>query len=76
MHLRVQTAWLHLGSVEETTWLALGGQLLSFLGLETSVGPPFPVFKPRFSGWHFLRDLIRCLLIDMCGQSHISAKDG
>ena len=43
------------------------------------VGSPFPVFKARFSataGWHFSRDLTRCLLIGRCGQSHISAKHG
>ena len=43
------------------------------------VGPPFPAFKAHFSamaGWHFSRDLSRCLLFDGCGQSHISAKDG
>ena len=42
------------------------------------VGPPFPVFKARFSataGWHFSRDLTRHLLIGGCGQSHISVKD-
>jgi len=42
------------------------------------VGPPFPVFKAHFSataGWHFSRDLTRCLLIGGCGQSHISVKD-
>jgi len=30
------------------------------------VGPPFPEFKAHFSataGWHFSRDLARCLLI-------------
>ena len=43
------------------------------------VGPPFPEFKARFSamaGWHFLRDITRCLLIGGCGQSHVSAKHG
>ena len=43
------------------------------------VGPPFPEFKVRFSakaGWHFSRDLTRRLLIDGCGQSHVSVKDG
>ena len=43
------------------------------------VGPPFPEFKARFSstaGWHFSRDLTRCLLIGGCGQSHICAKHG
>ena len=43
------------------------------------VGPPFPEFKARSSataGWHFSQDLIRCLLIGGCGQSHISAKHG
>jgi len=43
------------------------------------VGPPFPEFKASFSataGWHFSRDLTRCLLISGCGQSHISAKHG
>ena len=43
------------------------------------VGLPFPEFKARFSakaGWHFSRDLTRCLLIGGCGQSHISVKDG
>jgi len=38
------------------------------------VGPPFPEFKARFSamaGWHFSRDLTRCLLIGRCGQSHV-----
>jgi len=42
-------------------------------------GPPFPEFKAHFSataGWHFSRDLIRCLLIGGCAQSHISVKDG
>jgi len=41
--------------------------------------PPFPEFKARFSamaGWHFSRDLTRCLLIGGCGQSHVSAKHG
>ena len=36
-------------------------------------------FKARFSataGWHFSRDLTRCLLIGGCGQSHVSAKHG
>jgi len=43
------------------------------------VGPPFPEFKARFSamaGWHFSRDLTRCLLIGGCDQSHVSAKHG
>jgi len=43
------------------------------------VGPPFPEFKARFSapaGWHFSRDLTGRLLIDGCGQSHVSAKHG
>ena len=43
------------------------------------VGPPFPEFKARFSataGWHFSRDLARCLLIGGCGQSHVSVKYG
>ena len=43
------------------------------------VGPPFPEFEDRFSataGWHFSRDLTRCLLIGGCGQSHVSAKHG
>ena len=43
------------------------------------VGPPFPAFKACFSaivGWHFSRDLSRCLLNGRCGYSHISAKDG
>ena len=43
------------------------------------VGPPFPAFKACFSataGWHFSRDLTRCLLIVGCGQSHVSAKHG
>ena len=43
------------------------------------VRPPFPAFKDRFSataGWHFSRDLSRCLLIGGCGQSHISVKNG
>jgi len=45
------------------------------------VGPPFPAFKARFSataGWHFERDLTRCLLIGRCGQSHVYVfvKDG
>ena len=34
------------------------------------IGPPFAVFKACFSataGWHFLRDLTRCLLIGGCG---------
>jgi len=42
------------------------------------VGPLFPEFKARFSataGWHFKRDLTRHLLIDGCGQSHVSAKN-
>jgi len=37
------------------------------------VGPPFPEFK---AGWHFSRDLTRCLLIGGCGQSHVSVKNG
>jgi len=43
------------------------------------VGPPFPEFKASFSGtagWHFSRDLTRCLLIGGCGQSPVSAKHG
>ena len=43
------------------------------------VGAPFPEFKARFSataGWHFSRDLTRCLLIGGCGQSHVSLKYG
>jgi len=43
------------------------------------VGLPFPEFKAHFSAtasWHFSRDLTRRLLIDGCGQSHISVKDG
>ena len=43
------------------------------------VGPPFQEFKVRFSatpGWHFSRDLTRCLLIGRCGQSYVSAKHG
>ena len=43
------------------------------------VGPPFPEFKARFSAtadWHFSRDVTRRLLIDGCGQSHVSAKNG
>ena len=43
------------------------------------VGPPFPAFKAHFSamaGWHFCRDLTRCLLIGGYGQSHESLKDG
>ena len=43
------------------------------------VGPPFPEFKTRFSakaGWHFSRDLTRCLLIGGCGKSQVSVKYG
>ena len=43
------------------------------------VGPPFPDFKARFStlaGWHFSRDLTRCLLNGGCGHSHVSVKYG
>ena len=39
------------------------------------VGPPFPVFKARFSATacRFIsEDLTRCLLMGGCGQSHIS----
>ena len=42
------------------------------------VGSPFPVFKACFSaytGWHFSRDLTRCLLIGGCGQTQVSVKD-
>jgi len=42
-------------------------------------GPPFPELKARFSataGWHFSRDLTRCLLIGGCGRSHESVKYG
>ena len=38
-----------------------------------------PEFKACFSamaGWHFSRDVTRRLLIDGCGQSHVSAKNG
>ena len=41
------------------------------------VGPPFPAFKAHFSataGWHFSRDLSRCLLFVGHGQSHVSVK--
>ena len=85
--LRVQTAWLRLGSSLEATWLALHGRAISILfginGVRNQrshlVGPPFPEFKARFSataGWHFSRDLTRRLLIGGCGQSHVSAKHG
>ena len=43
------------------------------------VEPLFPAFKAHFSamaGWHFSRDLTRCLLIGGRGQSHASVKDG
>ena len=43
------------------------------------VGPPFPAFKARFSaiaGWHFSRDLTRCLIIGGCDQTPVSFKDG
>ena len=48
---------------------------LSFLGglnglinkLSHLLGPPFPVFKARYSGWFFLRDLIESVLISGCG---------
>ena len=43
------------------------------------IGPLFPEFKAHFSataGWHFSKDLTRCLLIGGCGQSYISVKDG
>ena len=43
------------------------------------VRPPFPELKAHFSataGWHFSRDLTRCLLIGGCGQSHVSVKYG
>ena len=36
------------------------------------VGPLFPEFEAHFSataGWHFSRDLTRCLLIGGCGHS-------
>ena len=84
---RVQTAWPHLGSSLEATWLALAGRAISILfginGVRNQrshlVGPPFPEFKARFSataGWHFSRDLTRRLVIGGCGQSHVSAKHG
>jgi len=28
------------------------------------------------AGWHFSTDLTRHSLIDWCGQSHVSVKDG
>ena len=81
---RVQTAWPRLGSSLEATWLALGGPFLSFLhyGVETSnlilYGLHFqnsrPIFQLRQVG--ISQDLSRCLLIDGCGQSHMSVKDG
>jgi len=40
---------------------------------------PFLVFKARFSaiaGWHFSRDLCRCLLIGGCGQSQYPLESG
>jgi len=43
------------------------------------VEPPFLEFKAHFSataGWHFLRDLTRCLLVGGCGHSHVSVKYG
>ena len=52
---RVQTAWPHLGSAVEMTWLALGVRNKQ----SHLVGPPFPAFKACFSaktGWHILRD--------------------
>ena len=84
---RVQTACPRLGSSLEATWLALHGRAISLLfginGVRNKrsdlVGPPFPEFKAHFSataGWHFSRDLTRCLLIGGCGQSHVSVKHG
>ena len=43
------------------------------------VGPPFSEFKALFSataGWHFSKDLTRCLLVGGCGHSHVSVKYG
>jgi len=64
---RVQTAWLHLGSARND--LAGAERVISVLfgingaksKLSHHIGPPFPVFKARFSamtGWHFWRVLI------------------
>ena len=43
------------------------------------VGPPFSEFKARFSataGWHFSRDLTRCLLIGGCDHSQVYGMHG
>jgi len=40
------------------------------------VGTPLPAFKACFSGWYFLRDLTRRLLIGECGQRQVSIKYG
>jgi len=61
----VTPAWLHLGSVVERHWLAVGGPFAFFQvgksGLRNNpshlVGPPFPAFSSCFSammGWHLL----------------------
>ena len=81
----MQTAWPHLGSSLEATWLALGGPYLFLFGVSGVrnkrshlVGPPFPAFKACFSdtaGWDLLRDLTRRLLTGGGGQSHVSLKD-
>jgi len=81
----MQTAWPHMGSSLEVTWLALRAISILFgiNGVRNKksdlVGPPCPKFKAHFSAtadWHFSRDLTRRLLIGGCGQSHASAKHG
>ena len=72
----VQTAWQHLGSAVETTWLVLGGPNCPFgiNGVRNKrshlVGPPFPAFKASSlatAGWHFSGVIIGSLLIGGCG---------
>ena len=79
---RVQTAWLISRSDLVDTGRAIS-VLFGINGVRNKPshleGPPFPVFKAHFSattGWHFLRDISRHLLIGGCGQSHVSVKNG
>ena len=77
--------WVHSKGANSmaASWLVFRSDLVGIDGVRNKrshlVGLPFPEFKARFSamaGWHFSRDLTRCLLIGGCGQSYVSAKHG
>ena len=86
MHLKGANSMAASGLVFRSNLVGTGRAISILFGINGVrnkrshlVGRPFPEFEACFSataGWHFLRDLTRCLLIGGCGQSHVSAKPG